>query len=261
MQERNDHALRQPELPGADGTQGEHTQLESEAMKAGTLKQEQLSLPQQAADAPAAEFAAHSTEPALPFHPEQSLQEAQHAADEKMMHDANGETGSMPDMPAEPPKQEMTEAPQVPEGGTQSGEPGARHQHSAGQGIRGLQTMPQQMEQTQPAAAVRTLDDIMSQFEGLPQPPTQSFSAPNARQEPPAGASRSPMQAQAHQESAGGNDMQAHAAHAAQDQDMPDAMEAGTPQQPVAEMPNGTLLQGKVQATSCLVAASAITEV
>ena len=249
MQEHGDHALQQPELPEADGTPGKHSQLQSESMTAGMFKQEQPLLPQQAADAPAAEFAAHSTESALPFYPEQSLQEAQHAADDKMTHDANGETGSVLGMPAEP-TEEKTEASQVPEGGAhmQSREPGAHDQHSAGQGIKGTQqSMPEQMEQAQPAPAVCTLDDIMSQFEGLPQPPTRSFSAPKARQEPHAGASGSPMQAQAHQESAGGHDAQVHAAHAAaQDQDIPDAMEAGTPEQPVAEMPSGFPLQGKV---------------
>ena len=58
--------------------------MQYEAMQAGVLEQEQPLLPQQAAGAPAAEFPAHSTVSALPFHPGQSLQEVQHAADDKV---------------------------------------------------------------------------------------------------------------------------------------------------------------------------------
>ncbi len=61
VQETGDHALAQPAHPGADSTHSDYSQVKSEAMQAGMLKQEQ---PEQAVDAPAAEFPAHNTEPA-----------------------------------------------------------------------------------------------------------------------------------------------------------------------------------------------------
>ncbi len=247
MQEPDKDALAQPTHPAADSMQGDDSQLKSEAVQAGMLKQEQ---PEQAADAPAAEFPAHSTEPALPFHPEQSLQEVQHAADDQMMHDANENIGSAQGTHAEMAEEKMAQAAQVPKGGRAVGQsegPSARYQQPAGLGVSGQQQGgPQQTRQPQSAPAVRTLDDIMSQFEGMPQAPMHPFSAPMARREGYTEPSVSPVQAQARQHSAGRHAVQAHAAHAGQDQDMPDATEAGTPSQPVAETPDGTLLQSKV---------------
>ena len=245
VQEPGEDALAQSAHPGADSTQGDDSQMKSEAVQAGMLKQEQ---PEQAVDAPAAQFPAHSTEPALPFHPEQSLQEVQHAADDQMMQDAEGKAGIAQGMHAERPDEEMTEAAQMLEGGrtdTQSEGPSTTYQQSAGLGAPGQQQgAPQQARQPQPAPAVRTLDDIMSQFEGMPQAPMHPFSAPVARREGHTEASGSPMQA--HQHSAGGHAVQMRAAHAGQDQDMPDVIEAGTPSQAVAETPDEVPLQSKV---------------
>lgn len=247
VQESDQDAPAQPAHPEAGSSQGDHSQVKSEAMQAGMLNQEQ---PEQAVDAPAAEFAAHSTEPALPFHPEQSLQEVQHAADDKMMQDADGKAGSVEGTHSERPDEQMTEAAQVPDGGkayAQNEGSSPRHQQPAGLGVPGQQQgAPQQARQPQSAPAVRTLDDIMSQFEGMPQAPMHPFSAPIARREGHTEASGSPVQAQAHQHSAGGHVGQVHAAHADQDQEMPDAIEGGTPPQPVSETPNESLLQSKV---------------
>ena len=173
----------------------------------------------------------------------------------KLMHDAEEMAGTTPGMRAETPDEQMAEVAKLPEGGRkhmQSIEPGASHQQPPGQIIaEPQQSQPQQTVQPQSAPAVRTLDDIMSQFEGLPQQPMQSSSSPTARQKPHTSASGIPRQAQMHQEGAGGHDGQVHAAHAGQDQEMPDAMEAGMPPQTAAETPNGTLLQGKVAYLAC----------
>ena len=210
----------------------------------------------QAADAPAVEFPPHSTEPELPFHPEQSLQEAQHAADEKLMHDARASAGSAQDLHAEAPDEVMAEATHAPEHGSthaQIGEPSDEHPSPAkGDATEMQQRPPQQMRLPQSVPAVRTLDDIMSQFEGVAQPLQQAFSPPAARQERQTLVGESPRQEHAPQADAAGHrghsghSRQMQGADAGQDLDMVDAAEAGTPQQAAAEMSNETPLQGKV---------------
>ena len=140
------------------------------------------------------------------------------------MHNTDENAGTAAGMRAETPEEEMTAAAEMPEGGrvnAQSEEPSAWYQQSEELAIRGHQQgAPQQTRQPQTAPAVRTLDDIMSQFEGMPQPPMHPFSAPIARWEGPTEASASPVQAQANQHSAGGHAVQVHAAHTDQDQAM-----------------------------------------
>ena len=248
VQEPGSPAKDAPDRPGAHSTPGDGSQVQSEGVQAGMLKQEQPLLPQQAENAPAAEFPAHSTEPALPFHPEQSLQDLQHAADDKLMHDADHDAGTTQGMHAEAPDEPMTKSAQMPGSGggrVQSVEPTASHEEPAGLAdAEPQQSLPQQRGQPQSAPAVRTLDDIMSQFEGPPQPLSHPSSSPSPHQKPHTPVNGIPRQAQMHQEGAGGHDGQVHAGR---DQEMPDAVEAATPPQAVAALPDGALLQGKVQ--------------
>ena len=242
---------RDPSHATAHRAQADQSEVELEAMQADAVHQGQSTASQQDMSAPAAEFSAHSTATALPFHPEQSLQQAQEAADIKLMHDADEAAGAMQDMRPEKPDQETTDAPQMHE---QSRPDPAGHEAFTRQAIaRAEQERHQQTEQPQSAPVVRTLDDIMSQFEGPAEPRIQFSTAPQMQRQPDAGAAhasaQTPKQAQSYQPASGGpaeHDGQTQIAHASQDQRMADVQQADMPPKTPTETPDGGLLQSKV---------------
>jgi len=246
---------RDPPHATAHPAQADQSEVELVAMQADAVHEGQSTASQQDMSAPAAEFSAHSTATALPFHPEQSLQQAQEAADIKLMHDADGDAGAIQEMRPEKPDQEMTDAPQMHE---QSGLDPAGHEAFARQAIaRAQQERHQQTGQPQSAPAVRTLDDIMSQFEGPAVPHVQSLTpseAPQMQRQPDAGtahqSAQAPKQSQPYQPESGGHaedDGQTQTAHASQDQHMADVQQADMPPKTPTEMPDSGLLQSKVR--------------
>lgn len=250
----NHYHQRDPSHATAHPAQADQSEVELEAMQADAVHQGQSTASQQDMSAPAAEFSAHSTATALPFHPEQSLQQAQEAADIKLMHDADEAAGAMQDMRPEKPDQETTDAAQMHE---HSGLDPAGHEAFTRQAIaRAQQERHQQTGQPQSVPAVRTLDDIMSQFESPAVPHVQSLTpsvAPQMQPQPDAGtahhSTHTPKQAQRYQPGSGGHaehDGQTQTAHASQDQHMTDLQQADMPPKTPIEMPDGGLLQSKV---------------
>ena len=170
----------------------------------------------------------------LPFHPEQSLQEVQQAADDQLMHDADERTGNAQRAVAEAPDMTLGEAANMSEReGVRVDQTGARS--APGNGT------PQRDGRAPSAPAVRTLDDIMAQFEG-PALPSLGNQLPAAIPAVPA---------QQHAEySLAQHAEQAHPLHNAQDVHMADAEQPELAQKGSIEAtPEGATPQGKVWCT------------
>ena len=192
--------------------------------------QGQVSASEEGLNAPATHAPAE-----LPFHPEQSLQEVQQAADGQLVHDADERTGRAQRAAAEAPDVIMGEAAHVSE------RENVRVDQAGARLAPGHGTPQQQNGRTPSAPAVRTLDDIMAQFEGpaLPRPDAQL----------PAAAPAVPAQ-QHTENSLAPHAEPSHPVHDAQDVHMADADQPELAQKGSVEAtPEGATLQGKVRCT------------